>query len=216
MCSRKLKGRSALRAEKRKRCCCSPFTIQGLTGYSPFRSRNVEKSFSGTQVHLGKKKKTPSVCDEENYWFPCSLNGGHVLRQRGRVQVGFFFFCLSSLPSICLSAFCLYSLYPLCSWFTSPCLAGRFSLLGSEPRLRRTYASKPGAWIKFLCIVSVCFKARSHTSTPRGLQIPRLQYRWLPALERRLGLGAFICHWFNFIGLIISETCPSAPSSVRA
>lgn len=165
---------------------------------------------------LERKKKTHLYVMKKTIDFPAVWMVGMCSDSAAECKWDFFFFCLSSLPSICLSAFCLYSLYPLCSWFTSPCLAGRFSLLGSEPRLRRTYASKPGAWIKFLCIVSVCFKARSHTSTPRGLQIPRLQYRWLPALERRLGLGAFICHWFNFIGLIISETCPSAPSSVRA
>ena len=199
MCSRKLKGRSALRAETHKHYCCSPFIIQGLTGYSPFRSRNLSVEHKST---LERKKKT-SVCDEENYWFPCSLNGGHVLRQCGRVQVGFS--CLSSLPSVCLSVFCLYILYALCFGFTSPCLAGRFSLLGSEPHLRRTYTSKPGAWIKFLYIVSVCFEAHGHTSTQRGFQIPCIttlltSSSWTEVGVRCIYLSLIQLYWTHNIG----------------
>lgn len=48
--------------------------------------------------------KNSSVCSEENYWFPCSLNGGNVLCERSRVQVGF----LSVLAAVCLSLHLLF------------------------------------------------------------------------------------------------------------
>lgn len=109
MCSRKLKGRSALRAETRKRCCCSPFTIQGLTGYSPFRSRNVEKSFSGTQVHLGKKKKTHLYVMKKTIDFPAVWMVGMCSDSAAECKWDFFFFACPrcrlfvSLPFVCIA-----------------------------------------------------------------------------------------------------------------
>lgn len=126
---------SVLRAETHIAAAVHHSSLKVLTGHSSSKCKNVE-SFSGTQVYPGKKS---SVCSKENYWFLCSLNGGNVLSQCSRAQVGF----LSVLAAVCLSL-CLLFAQAACSlsWFASIWL-DTFYFCSAEVHLK--HISNPAA-----------------------------------------------------------------------
>lgn len=109
------------------------FISEGLTVHS-YKLWDAE-SFNRTHVHPRKKKS--SVCGEENYWFPCSLNG---MCSDSAAKYKWDFVCPGCRLFVSLSFVCA-----ACILFVLICirLAGGFSLLGSELRLRRTFT-----WIK--------------------------------------------------------------------
>lgn len=148
----------------------------------------------------------------------------NVLRQRSRVQVGF----LSVLAAVYLSLSFVCTACIL-SVLICICLAGGYSLLGSELQLRCTFTwirTEPSSHraCKFLYIVIFClgwaaekedFITQSHTPTQKvpkscTYNISDIQlWNWGYSFGVRL-----ICHWFNFIRPITSETCLSTRSSV--
>lgn len=158
--------------------CCSSFIIQGLTGHSPSKCTNVE-SFSGARVHPGKihlyvGKKT---IDFPAVWMVgmCSASAAECNWD----------FCLSSPPSICLSVFCAFSLYPLCADLH---LSGWMLLTSIDPAYHPVHCYlllvDCEVWIVEIpsCALLKYEILFSQHDTKR-FQVRRLQYQQHPALE---------------------------------
>ena len=116
---------------------------------------------------------------------------------------GFF---LPVLAAVCLSLRLLF-VYPVCSLLRIYiAVSGRTLFTSGQRTASETYLlSKPGAWIKFLYIVSVCFEAHGHTSTQRGFQIPRIttsltSSSWTEVGVRCIYLSLIQLYWTHNIG----------------
>lgn len=123
-------------------------------------------------------------------------------------------FCLSWLPSICLSAFCLCIL----SVLICICLTGGFSLLGSELQLRHTFT-----WIRteasshrareLLYVIIFCLSAVKLQNKVSSLKPhPRHQRRSSPVLATSVTFS----FWSEVIlldsGSFVTESTPLDPS----
>lgn len=217
------KDTSALRAETHNTIVVhhSRFKVEQVIFYKWWEVESCR-----TQVHPGKKKKK-IICMWWRKLLISLQSEWNVLRQRSRVQVGF----LSVLAAVYLSLSFVCTACIL-SVLICICLAGGFSLLGSELQLRCTFTwirTEPSSHraCKFLDIVIFCLstvksrplgcwkRRRSHTPTQKvpkscTYNISDIQlWNWGYSFGVRL-----ICHWFNFIRPITSETCLSTRSSV--
>lgn len=221
------KDTSALRAETHNTIVVhhSRFKVEQVIFYKWWEVESCR-----TQVHPGKKKKI--ICMWWRKLLISLQSEWNVLRQRSRVQVGF----LSVLAAVYLSLSFVCTACIL-SVLICICLAGGFSLLGSELQLRCTFtwirtepSSHSNANVSFCTLLfSVCqlwspvhwaaekedFITQSHTPTQKvpkscTYNISDIQlWNWGYSFGVRL-----ICHWFNFIRPITSETCLSTRSSV--